>query len=75
MAADQKQEKLRELFEQMRRLKQEELPRRYADPVEQAYHDARVRGAIRAAEEEIERVINYDPDGVRHRKERAEADL
>lgn len=45
------------LFAELRRLKQTELPRRFSDPVEQAYHDARIRGAIRAVEEEIERVM------------------
>lgn len=48
------------LFAELRRLKQTELPRQFADPVEQAYHDARIRGAIRAVEEEIEREINCD---------------
>lgn len=47
--------KLIPLFTELRRLKQEELPRRLADPVEQAYHDERIRGAIRRVEEEIER--------------------
>lgn len=46
---------LRTLFAELRRLKQEELPRQFTDPVQQAYHDERIRGAIRRAEEEIER--------------------
>ena len=43
------------LFTELRRLKQEELPRQFADLVQQAYHDERIRGAIRRVEEEIER--------------------
>lgn len=43
------------LFTELRRLKQEELPRQFTDPVEQAYHDERIRAAIRRVEEEIER--------------------
>lgn len=43
------------LFAELRRLKQTELPRQYTDPVQQAYHDERIRGAIRRVEEEIER--------------------
>lgn len=46
---------LHTLFAELRRLKQEELPRRFDDPVQQAYHDERIRGAIRRVEEEIER--------------------
>lgn len=45
------------LFAELRRLKQEELPKRMADPVEQAYHDERIRSAIRAVEEKIERAM------------------
>lgn len=48
---------LHALFAELRRLKQEELPRQFTDPVEQAYHDERIRGAIRRVEEEIERVM------------------
>lgn len=46
---------LHALFAELRRLKQEELPRHFTDPVQQAYHDERIRGAIRRVEEEIER--------------------
>ena len=52
---DQIQTNLHALFAELRRLKQEELPRRFTDPVQQAYHDERIRGAIRRVEEEIER--------------------
>ena len=45
------------LFAELRRLKQEELPKRMADSVEQAYHDERIRSAIRAIEEKIERAM------------------
>lgn len=48
------------LFAELRRLKQEELPKRMADPVEQAYHDERIRSAIRAVEEKIERELKHD---------------
>lgn len=50
-----KNDDLHTLFAELRRLKQEELPRRFGDPVQQAYHDERIRGAIRRVEEEIER--------------------
>lgn len=50
-----KNDGLHTLFTELRRLKQEELPRKFTDPVEQAYHDERIRGAIRRVEEEIER--------------------
>lgn len=50
-----KSDDLRALFAELRRLKQEELPRRFGDPVQQAYHDERIRGEIRRVEEEIER--------------------
>lgn len=46
---------IRALFADLRRLKQEELPRQFTDPVRQAYHDERIRGAIKRVEEEIER--------------------
>lgn len=49
---------LRALFAELRRLKQDELPRQFADPAEQAYHDVRIRGAIRKVEEEIERGLS-----------------
>lgn len=49
---------MRQLFAELRRLKQEELPMRFEDPVEQARHDMRVREAIRRAEEKIERGMN-----------------
>jgi hypothetical protein len=52
---DAKQKRLHELFAELRRLKQKELPRRFSDQVQQAYHDERIRGAIRRVEEEIER--------------------
>lgn len=52
---DAKQKRLHALFAELRRIKQEELPRQFTDPVQQAYHDERIRGAIRRAEEEIER--------------------
>lgn len=51
------------LFAELRRLKREELPKRMADPVEQAYHDERIRGAIRLVEEKIEREISSDESG------------
>ena len=53
--ADQIQTSLHTLFAELRRLKQEELPRQFTDPVQQAYHDERIRRAIRKVEEEIER--------------------
>ena len=55
MLGDIIKNRLRALFAELRRLKQEELPRRFEDPVEQARHDMRVREAIRRAEEKIER--------------------
>ena len=58
MIADQIQTSLHTLFAELRRLKQEELPRQFSDPVQQAYHDERIRGAIRRVEEEIEREMN-----------------
>ena len=58
MIADQIQTNLHALFAELRRLKQEELPRQKSDPVQQAYHDERIRGAIRRVEEEIEREMN-----------------
>ena len=50
-----KSDNLHTLFAELRRLKQEELPRQFTDPVRQAYHDERIRGAIMRVEEEIER--------------------
>lgn len=50
-----KSDGLRTLYAELRRLKQEELPKRMDDPVQQAYHDERIRWAIRRVEEEIER--------------------
>ena len=47
--------KLIPLFAELRRIKQEELPRQFTDPVQQAYHDERIRSAIRRVEEQIER--------------------
>ena len=51
---------LHALFAELRRLKQEELPKQMADPIEQAYHDARIRSAIRAVEEKIERAMKNE---------------
>ena len=48
------------LFAELRRLKQEEMPKRMADPVEQAYHDERIGSAIRRVEEKIEREMNHE---------------
>lgn len=53
-----KNDSLQALFAELRRLKQEELPRQFTDPVQQAYHDKRIRGAIRRVEEEIESRMN-----------------
>ena len=50
-----KNDNLHALYAELRRLKQEELPMQFTDPVQQAYHDERNRGAIRRVEEEIER--------------------
>lgn len=49
---------LHTLFAELRRLKQEELPRQFADPVQQAYHDVRVQRAIENVERKIEGVMN-----------------
>lgn len=50
---------LRALFAELRRLKMIELPRAEAmEPVERAYQEERIRGAIRRAEEKIERRMN-----------------
>ena len=53
-----KNDNLHTLYAELRRLKREELPRQIPDPVRQAYHDERIRGAIRRVEEEIEREMN-----------------
>ena len=54
--ADQLQTSLHALFEKLRRLKTVELPRAEAmEPVERAYREERIRGAIRQVEEKIER--------------------
>ena len=50
-----KNDGLHAFFAELRWLKQEEMPRKFTGPVEQAYHDERIRGAIRRVEEEIER--------------------
>lgn len=55
MLGDITKNSLHSLFAELRRLKQEELPRRFEDPVEQARHDMRIREAIQRAEEKIER--------------------
>ena len=48
-------DRLHALYAELRRLKQEELPRELSDPVDRAYQEERIRGAIRRAEEEIKR--------------------
>lgn len=55
MLGDISKIRLRAMFAELRRLKQEELPRQFEDPVEQARHDMRIREAIQRAEEKIER--------------------
>ena len=53
---DQKQTNLHILFAELRRLKQEELPRVQAmEPVERAMQEERIRGAIKMVEAKIER--------------------
>lgn len=55
---DQKQTNLHTLFAELRRLKQEELPRAQAmEPVERAMQEERIRGAIKRVEERIERCL------------------
>lgn len=57
---------LRALFAELRRLKQEELPKAEAmEPVERAYQEARIRAAIRRKEEEIERGFAMHDDVVK----------
>ena len=46
-----------ELFSELRRIKQQALPERKDDPVEQAYHDVRVQRAIENVERKIEGVM------------------
>ncbi len=47
---------LRALFAELRRLKQDELPRaQEMEPVERAYQEERIRSAIRRIEEQIDR--------------------
>ena len=54
-----KSDDLRELFAELRRLKQTELPRAEAmDPVGRAMQEERIRGAIRRIEEQIERKMD-----------------
>ena len=55
---DVKQERLRELFEELRRLKQDEMPREYDDPVMQAGHAVMLRWKIEKIEEQIEREMD-----------------
>lgn len=55
---DTTQKRLHALFAELRRIKQEEMPRQFSEPVRQAYHDERIRGAIRRVEEEIGRCLN-----------------
>ena len=52
---DARQQRLRVLFSELRRIKQEALGADQGDPVSQAYHDERVRAAIERIEERIER--------------------
>ena len=58
-ASTVRNDELRVLFVELRRLKTEELPRaeRMA-PVERAYQEERIREAIRRVEEEIERGLS-----------------
>ena len=55
---DSKQRNLTDLFAELRRIKQEELPEDQGDSASQAYHDERVRSAIRRIEEKIEREMD-----------------
>lgn len=52
--------RLRALYEELRRLKQEELPRKKDNPVDQARHDMDVRARIERAEREIEEEMRRD---------------
>ena len=52
---DARQQRLRELFSELRRIKQQAMPEDQGDPVSQAYHDERVKAAIVRIEERIER--------------------
>lgn len=55
---DAKQERLRELFAELRRLKQEDLQFWYPDDFVTAYRQKQVREKIREIEQKIERVLN-----------------
>lgn len=54
MRADIVKTRLYWLFRALRRLKQEELPERKDDPIDQARHDAEVEAEIRRVERMIE---------------------
>ena len=58
MHADQKQQRLHDLFAELRSLRQdmEDLP--WSDPVTRMYWQERTRAKIREVEKEIERVMN-----------------
>lgn len=60
MNTDAKQARLRVLFAELRRLKQEELPRRFDTQVERAVHEAGVRREIRRVERQIEEEMRRD---------------
>ena len=60
MNTDAKQARLRVLFAELRRLKQEELPRQFDTQVERAVHDAGVRREIRRVERMIEEEMRGD---------------
>lgn len=60
MNTDAKQARLRNLFAELRRLKQEELPRKLPDPIEQARHDLAVAVEIERVEREIEEEMKRD---------------
>lgn len=57
MENDERQEKLRRLFGNLRHVKQFWMPIRLQDPVEQAQHDQLVKADIQRIEDEIERVM------------------
>lgn len=53
-----KSDRLYDLFAELRRLKTEELPREYDDPVMQAGHTVMLRWKIAKIEERIEREMD-----------------
>ena len=58
MHTDQKQQRLHDLFAELRRLKQEDLPFWWPDDFVTAYRQKQTRAMIREVEKEIERVMN-----------------